>query len=43
MIDLVLGKSLLYYLHNFRFREKFVRAPLHVFFGKGLRTLERLV
>ena len=43
MINLILGQPLLYYLHNFRFREKFVRSPLHIFLGKGLGTLERLV
>jgi hypothetical protein len=43
MIDLVLGQPLLYHLHNFRFREKFVRPPLHVLFRKGLGALERLV
>ena len=43
MIDLVLGQPLLHQLHYFLLRKKLVGSALHIFFGKGLGTLERLV
>ena len=43
MIDLVLGQPLLHQLHYFLLRKELVGPALHVFFGKGLGTLERLI
>jgi hypothetical protein len=43
VVNLVFGQPLLNHLHHFLFREKLVGAAFHVFFGKVLGSLERLV